>query len=190
MEVQIINKKELKLFQQHENDFNRMFQTLPKFAPCILAHILTGGRPATLIIHQKMLTLMMNLRRKAGIEYDIGQRQLAMKTQKSHSWFHRVNQIANMYGLPNCYTVFEELPWSKDSWKTAGKKTLDEYQLHTWKLELSKLSSLNFLNPKSIQVGSPHPVYLTLGYSNHAVKQSISKVRFFSDTLMTGTKLY
>ena len=49
--------------------------------------------------------------------------------------------------------------------------------------------NLNFLNPGAIQVGSPHPVYLTVGYSTHAVKQSISKVRFLTDTLMTGVKL-
>ena len=45
------------------------------------------------------------------------------------------------------------------------------------------------LNPKSISVGSPHPVYLTAGNSVNAVKQSISKVRFLTDTVMTGEKL-
>ena len=167
MEVQILNDIELRSFQQHENAFNKMYQTFPKFAPNILSHILMGGRPATLIIHQKMLTLMMNIQRKEGIEFDIGLRQLAMKKPKSLSWFHRANHIANKYGLPNCYTVFEELPWSKAIWKTTGA---------IWK------------TTGASQVGSPHPVYLTLGNSTHAVKQAISKVRFLTDTLMTGVK--
>ena len=48
MKVQIVEASELQLFQQHEIEFNKMFQTLPKFAPNVLAHILTGGRPVTL----------------------------------------------------------------------------------------------------------------------------------------------
>ena len=138
---------------------------------------------------------MMNIRRKGGLELELGLRQLAMKSQKSNSWYHTTNQIANiyglpnMYGLPNCYIIFEEPPWSKALWKVTVKRALDDYQLNAWKEKLARLSTLNMLNPKTISVGSPHPVYSTAGNSVNAVKQSISKVRFLADTVLTGEKL-
>ena len=40
---------------------------------------------------------------------------------KSMSWFHRVNVISQLYGLPNSFTVMEESPWDKDNWKKTVK---------------------------------------------------------------------
>ena len=71
LEVQLFPESEMKKFQMHENKFSKMFQTLPLNAPNILSHILTGGTAATLIIHQRMLSLLMNIRKKNGIEAEI-----------------------------------------------------------------------------------------------------------------------
>ena len=114
LEVQIIS--ELKKLVSHEIQLLKMFQTLPKFGANILAYILIGGRPISTIIHQRMLTLMMNVRRKQGIEYEIGCRQLALKPSSNKSWYIRVNSVANFYGLPNCFTVFNEPAWTKANW--------------------------------------------------------------------------
>ena len=124
-----------------------------------------------------------------GLEAEIGKRQLAIKKANSQSWYHRVNKIANFYKLPNCYTIFNENPWDKKSWKTTIKNALHEYQINLWKSELSKLPSLAMLNPGFMEIGTPHPVWSTAGYSVHSVRQAISKVRFLTDTLMTGEKL-
>ena len=190
LDIQIFNKVEIEKLQNHENQFMQQFQTLPSFAPTILAHILIGGRPITNLIHRKMLGLLMNIRRKNGIEAQIGRRQLAMKKPSSQSWFWRVNKIANLYGLPNALDVMEELPWDKETWKNTVKKAVAESQLHQWKTKLSSLSSLNMINPDAITYGNPHPVWLSAGYSCHTVKMAISKVRFLTDTLMTGVKLH
>ena len=117
MEVQIYSNEELLKFQRHETKFLKMFQTLPKFGTNVMAYVLVGGRPAISIIHQRMLSLLMNIRRKNGLEADLGRRQLAMKKSNSLSWFHRVNKVANLYGIPNGYTIMNELPWDKNSWK-------------------------------------------------------------------------
>ena len=45
------------------------------------------------------------------------------------------------------------------------------------------------LNPGFLEVGKPHPVWSTAGYSVFSVKQAISKVRFLTDTFLTGEKL-
>ena len=78
----------------HETQFMKMFVTLPSFSANILGHILIGGRPVETIIHQRVLALLMNTRRKNGIELKVGQRQLAMKNKNSQSWFIRANDIA------------------------------------------------------------------------------------------------
>ena len=125
LDIQILNNKELKRFETHEIKYMKQFQTLPKFAPNILSYILTGGKPCKLILHQKMMTLLMNIRRKNGIELEIGKRQLAMKPDSSNSWFHRVNKVANLYKLPNSYTVLEEPAWDKidKSYKLSSNKS-------------------------------------------------------------------
>ena len=43
LDVQIFQESELKRLQQHETQFLKMYQSLPKFAPNILAHILIGS---------------------------------------------------------------------------------------------------------------------------------------------------
>ena len=88
----------------------KMFQTLPSFAPNILAFILIGGRPIKTIIHRKMLSLLMNIRRKDGLEAELARRQLAVKKSNSQSWFLRVNKVEDLYGLPNSFLVMEESP--------------------------------------------------------------------------------
>ena len=148
LEVQVFNETEMKLLQNHEIEFSKHYQTLPKFAPNILAYILVGGKPAKLIIHQRMLTLLMNVHRKNGLEAEIGKRQLSIKKPSSQSWFHRVNKIAKLYNLPSAYTILNEIPWDKTSWKNTVKNTLHDHQVTSWKAELAKgLPCLVMLNP-------------------------------------------
>ena len=45
------------------------------------------------------------------------------------------------------------------------------------------------INPNSIKFGVPHPSWQTSGYSTQSVKMAISKVRFLTDTIMTGEKI-
>ena len=82
MDIQIVSDTEINRFEIHEIQFSKMFQTLPKFAPNILSFILVGGKPAKLIIHQKMLTLLMSIHRKNGIEAEIGKRQMAIRLHR------------------------------------------------------------------------------------------------------------
>ena len=51
------------------------------------------------------------------LEADIGRKQLAMKPPSSQSWFFRVNRVSNYYGLPNSFTVMDEIAWDKKKWK-------------------------------------------------------------------------
>ena len=74
LEAQIFPKCEMEQLQKHEDEHMKYFQTLPSFAPNILSHILMGGRPVTSIIHRRMLNLLMNIRRKDGIEITIGKK--------------------------------------------------------------------------------------------------------------------
>ena len=174
--------------QLYETEYFKLFQTLPKFSPNILAHCLVGARPLKAIIHQKMLSLLMNIRRKNGIEVLNDKQQLAMKTNKSMSCFHRVNAVAQLYGLPNSFTVMEESPWDKLNWKKTIRNSINESIETSWLLELRKPSLIS-VNPGAISIGVPHPVWATARYSPHASRQAISKMRFLTDTMMNGEKM-
>ena len=190
LDVQFFPDIELQKLQTHEIQHMKMFQSLPKFAANILAHILVGGRPISAIIHQRMLSLLMNIRRKNGIEAEIGRRQLAMKPSSSNSWFHRTNAVANKYGLPNCFTVLEEPPWDKITWKHHVKATITDHVESSWRKELDRLTSLQYINPRAISIGRGHPVWSTSRYSAQASRQAISKVRFLTNTMMNGSNAH
>ena len=112
-----------------------------------------------------------------------------MKKSNSQSWFIRVNKIADLYGLPNSYTIVSEPAWDKESWKTVVKEAIADFYEDKWRESLSTLSTLQMINPRSIKFGVPHPSWLTSGYSPQSVKMAVSKVRFLTDTVMTGEKL-
>ena len=129
----------------------------------------------------------MNIRRKDDLEFEIGRRQLVMKPLWN-SWFHRVNKVANIYGLPNCYTVFYEYSWAKQNWKEIVKLSINDHLESHWRGEICRLDSLNMINPLAIQVGKPHPIWETTRFSRQATKKAISKVRMLTDTMMNGEK--
>lgn len=188
LDIQICSTEELQKIQLHEHQYLKMTQTLPKFSPNILTHILVGGKPVTTILHQKMLSLLMNIRRKEDLEFEIGKRQLLMKPSTSNSWFHRVNKVANIYGLPNCYTVFFEYPWAKQNWKEVVKKSINDHLETLWRGEICRLDTLKMINPLTIKVGKSHPAWETAMFSRQATKEAISKVRMLTDTMMNGEK--
>ena len=70
------------------------------------------------------------------------------------------------------------------------KRALVQYQEDEWRENLSQLSTLSMINPGAIKLGSSHPVWKTAMFSPRAVKMAVSKVRFLTDTLMTGEKLH
>ena len=102
------------------------------------------------------------------------------------SWYLRVNRVANLYGVPNSYTVFSEPPWEKNAWKTVIKEAIRDYIENSWLEDISKLSSLQLFNPGTVALGSAHPSRRPAGLSPYTIKQAISKVRFLTDTMMNG----
>ena len=99
-----------------------------------------------------------------------------------------MNKVTEIYGLPSAFTIIEELPWDKFSWKQTLKRSIKDHYETSWLKDLSKLSSLFFLNPGTVRLGTPHPAWSTASYSTQAVKQAISKVRLLTDTFMNGQK--
>ena len=65
---------------------------------------------------------------------------------------------------------------------------MKQYQEEKWQEKLTNLTSLAAINPKTIKLGTPHPVWETAGYSGNAVRQAISKVSFLTNTVMIVEK--
>ena len=93
----------------------------------------------------------MSIHRKNGVEAEIGKRQIAIKKPSSNSWFQRVNKIANYYNLPNTFTIFNEPPWDKISWKNTVKTAIHEHQINAWKHAICYLLSSTVYSTISVK---------------------------------------
>ena len=61
------------------------------------------------MIHKNTLNLFMGIARNRNFfEYDIAERQLAMKTPDDKSWFNMVRFILQTYNLPSIFSCLKD----------------------------------------------------------------------------------
>ena len=128
----------------------------------------------------RKLTLLGNvLSNRDSIEYQIAQRQLAVKSIDSKSWFSSCNRLLCKYGLPNLYNSDKTFE-SMEKWKSLIKRNIGEYVRTQWLHEPK--SSLKYLNIQSLHVGEIHQSLRTIPNDVRTVKRAYPKLR-----LLTGT---
>ena len=128
----------------------------------------------------RKLTLLGNiLLHKDTLEFEIAQRQLAVKSIDSNSWFADCNRILYKYSLPNIYHGIGHIE-SPEVWRVLVKKHIDFYVEAEWARE-SKVS-LQWLNVQSLKVGQTRQVWKVIPHNVRTVKRAYPKLR-----LLTGT---
>ena len=72
-------------------------------------YLLSGTLPFEAMIHHRVLTFFGNISRlsDSSIEKRLAERQLAVKSLNSHSWFVVVKKLYIRYGLPDCTEILE-----------------------------------------------------------------------------------
>ena len=121
-------------------------------------HLVAGIPPVQATIERGTLMLFRNLvDQKSTKEYEIIERQPAMKDHKSTSWVVHVKELLTKYDLPSAFVVFQSPP-SKPTWKRQVKKSVENFWLTKLKDEASQMATLEYLNTTKYLFGKLHPI--------------------------------
>ena len=90
-----------------------------------------------------------------SIESRIAERQLALKSAKSKSWFVEVNKLLSKYGLPSAHDLLAKLP-SKHLWKVLVHKAVHNFWNEKLRTEAEQKVSLKYLNIDNCKIGNLH----------------------------------
>ena len=173
LEVFELTAKEEHQLEKFQRSTLRLIQNFPINTAICAVYGLLGIRPMQQELDLRKLTLLGNvLSNRDSIEYQIAQRQLAVKSLDS-------NRLLYKYGLPNLYNADKTFE-SMEKWKSLIKRHIDEYVRTQWLHEPK--SSLKYLNIQFLHVGEIHQSLRTLPNDVRTVKRAYPKLR-----LLTGT---
>lgn len=145
-------------------------------------YILSGQIPIEAFLHTQVLVNFGNIVRQNDIERDICIRQLVLKDNNSHSWFTYVNETLAMYDFESIFDLLNSMP-SKHRWKNYVRNKIETYWY--WRQKILKMaegkSTLCFLHPMSMKIGSVHNVWASTGLYCTSVMKANIKAR-----LLTG----
>ena len=184
LEVTIYTSTDMSKLDKFQRKTLRQLQFLPeKPSPCNQAvYGLLGAKPVEAVVDQSTLTHFGNiLRSEDSIELDLAKRQLAVKNNKSKSWFIHVKKLLRKYDLPSPYELLENPP-RKDTWKSTVSNAVNALCNQEAKERALPKSSLKYLNIDSLEIGVVHPVWSTLTGNPREIERAAVKAR-----LLTGT---
>ena len=148
LEVFELSVKDVHQLEQFQRTMPRLIQNFPINTAISEVYGLLGIRPMQQELDLRKLTLLGNvLSNRDTLEYQIAQRQLAVKSLDSKSWFSSCNRLLYKYRLPHLYTVDQTFECT-EKWKSKIKRRIDEYVRTQWLQEPE--SSLKYLNVQSI----------------------------------------
>ena len=91
--------------------FQRKCLRLPDKIPNCVTLSLIGVPPVETIVHKNMWNLFVSsARSQNSVEYEVLERQLAMKDSTENSWCNEVKRILEIYDLPSAYELFVNPP--------------------------------------------------------------------------------
>ena len=108
------------------------------------------------------LTFFGNISRlpDSSVEKRLAERQLAVKSLDSHSWFVGVKKLCIRYGLPDCSGILEK-PQSKNSWKTSVESAINRYWCDRLLTVAPLYPSLKWLAYDKTKIATRHPLIET-----------------------------
>ena len=106
LETYCLRSKDVQQLEQLQRSVMKRIQCFPINTATWAAYGLLGIRPIQQELDSRKLALLGNiLLHKDTLEFEIAQRQLAVKSIDSNSWFADCNRLLYKYSLPNIYHV-------------------------------------------------------------------------------------
>ncbi|XP_063411607.1 uncharacterized protein LOC134694525 [Mytilus trossulus] len=160
----------------------KQIQHLPSRTANSAVLVLTGQLPIESEIHKKMLSLFRNIADNHGsVERSIAQRQLALKTRDSESWFIQIIKLTEMYELPSPIEVMDLVP-EKHIWKKLVYNAVNDYWKNILILEARTKVSMKMLNVDNFKAGVVHNIWESCGSELLSVKRACVKAKIISGT--------
>ena len=182
LEALLLRKKDFESLEKFQRKSPKQIQGLPDKTPNSVVLALLGIPPVEVAIHKNSLNLFMNIiKNKSSVEYQIAERQLAMKDIKGKSWFNYIRSTLELYNLPSAYTLLQ-LDITKLQWKKLLNSSIATFVENSWKTEVVTKPSLKYVNSESLKVGQSHPIWSTVRLNTLDNKRAQLKCK-----ILTGT---
>lgn len=163
----------------------RNIQSLPKRTAIPALHILLGVLPIQAVIEQKQMSAIVSLANNDTI-LDVIIRQLASKSQDSHSWVISTQKLLHKYQLPNFLEIISSKV-EKCQWKENVKKAVFQFWKKHIETEAQEKSTLQYLNP--LFNGKAHSIWTSTTHDSRDVKRANVKVKMLTGTyILQATK--
>ena len=95
------------------------------------------------------------------------------------SWFRQIEDICDLYSLPQPQTLFQDPP-SKNRLKLLIRKKIISYWEQILRDEASALTSLTFFKPQYMSLSRPHPLFVSSGSSKFNVMKASVQAKMLS----------
>ena len=114
------------------------------------------------------------------MEKEIAVLQLAMKCSSELSWFNNIKELLKKYNLPS--PSQKKKKKKKTRWKKLVYSAINSAVETQWREDIKTKSSLRYINPDSVSVGTAHHVWTSVHDTFHDSRRAQLKCR-----LLTGT---
>ena len=151
----------MKLLSQQYHNQLRCIQGLPQTTSRVAVYLMLGALPMEALYHQQMLTLFgaICLIPSSNKLSQLGKRQLISEEASPNSWFVRVKQVADIYGIDACENMLN--PVSKTLWKSLTNSKITQYHNDIMQSEASSRHTLRWIiwsRKWQGRTGNPHPI--------------------------------
>ena len=182
LESLMVKSSSLKDLDRAHRQLLRDTQSLPPNTASEALYLLSGTLPLSVELLTRKLTLfstICNLSHANPLR-EIADRQLAVRSSKSHSWFADLQSLVSPYDLS--LPDLMDMHWPKRVWKNCVVRRIKSSSFMNLMLSARTKSSLKYLDLSAIKEGHPHPVWAYTGHSPAELSRVAIRVK-----LLTGT---
>ncbi len=173
----ILRRKDIDELETYYRKLLRQIQGLPDTTANEAVYLLIGALPLEASLHMRLLGVFGNITRlnKGHTLYQLARRQLAVKDQKSHSWFIYISKIAAEYEIDLHQALV--YPWKKQHWKSYIKTLIEGCWWDKIKTRATKKSSLSWLNLQECKPNQAHQIWQAAKGNTYRVEAATIRAR-------------